>query len=247
MRFILIAFVLCASTYSVDAIDMSCDYVIGGRDYFMIGTIYYCEVETLSEITSPNQTITSIRGTHLSSAHSDATVKGIHLIRTTVNYFPHDIARFYPILELLRISLCHLKAIERVDVQNLTNLRELILSDNDLETLKSDLLVNNSALEYVNFSYNKLKSVGLNIFKSLTKLRYAEFEENLCIDDSAYSAAGLPRLISKLHEKCASEESSLDQDDSGRIENSKSTSDGEERQLLNEETVKQVERVAENM
>lgn len=45
---------------------------MGVKDSWIIGTIYYYDVETLSENTSRNQTITSIHWIHLSSTDNGA-------------------------------------------------------------------------------------------------------------------------------------------------------------------------------
>lgn len=202
MRFVLVLALLCASTI-IEAISINCVYYTGGFAY--IGVVYYCDVATLTVTTAPNETITSIPGSHL-SGHSDASVRGINIMSKTVNYIPHGIATFFPNLDGLQIHLCHLKAIEKVDIQSLTNLRELYLGANDLETLKNGLFDSNMALEYLWFDSNKIINVGFDILKPLIRLTGAYFNGNPCISQQASTAAEIPALRSALNEKCVSSE-----------------------------------------
>lgn len=202
MRFVLVLALLCAST-NIEAISINCVYYTGGFVY--IGVVYYCDVATLSVTTEPNQTITSIPGSHL-SGHSDASVRGINIMSKTVNYIPHGIANFFPNLDGLQIHICHLKAIEKVDIQSLTNLRELYLGANDLETLKNGLFDSNTALEYLWFDSNKIINVGFDLLKPLSRLTGAFFNGNTCISQQATTAAEIPALRSALNEKCVSSE-----------------------------------------
>lgn len=200
MRLSLIALVLCAAT-CINAVSLTCNYKAG--EWAIVGG--YCQVKASSAITSPNQTITSITGAH-KSGQNDASVTVLHFYSKTVNFVPHGIVTFYPNLEALWIRSCHLKAIEKVDIQNLTILKDLHLFDNDLETLKSGLFDDNTALEFINFGMNPLKSIGVDILKPLNKLATASFYLNTCINKQANTPAELTQLKSELNEKCSNKE-----------------------------------------
>lgn len=41
-------------------------------------------------------------------------------------------------------------------------------------------------LEWIDFSDNKLQQIGVNLFAPITKLRYADFQNNYCVDKRAF-------------------------------------------------------------
>lgn len=199
MRLIFILTILCVTSY-VDAIRIECSYSNNG--YFSYesfqATIRYCVVKS-SFITEPNQRISSFTVTG-----SFMEIQGIFFGSKTVNYVPSNIAVYNPQIRGLIIQSCHLKAIEKVDIQGLPRLKELFLNDNDLESLKNGLFDSNPALEKIRFDSNKIKSVGFDILKPLTNLKEANFNSNPCISKDSTTTAEIAAFRSELNQKCIS-------------------------------------------
>lgn len=76
---------------------------------------------------------------------------------------PKGIGKFFPGISGLSISQSKLKVIDKDDLQPFDRLVVLYLGNNDLESLSSDLFDYNPLLRDL-FVYNKLKSIGSNIF-----------------------------------------------------------------------------------
>lgn len=167
-----------------------------------------CVVKNLT-ITSPSDTITSISNHNTNKTEETIRQQNIKVIWIQnqsvkgVHYIPNGLDYFFPNLEGIFIMNSRLKKIERSDLKAFWNLKQLTLFDNDLETLDSDLFVNNTNLRYVNFGLNKLRVVGENIFKPTAKIEQAYFHRNTCIDREASYKELMIRLVIDLKEQCS--------------------------------------------
>lgn len=128
------------------------------------------------EITSPDDTITSVDGnTDPSDYYLSLQIKN-----QKVNFIPKNIASFFPQLEELEISSSGLEWIEQVNIRELPNLKKLNLEKNKLEILEKDLFDFNTELETINISANQLKYVNKDIFYKLSNLRSVYLGQNTC-------------------------------------------------------------------
>lgn len=203
---------LSASTATC-AISINCDYDTGTIWEFTVVSYYRCSVTNLVVTTAPYQTITSITGTHSSGLSSNDQVNYIKLQSKEVNYFPRGLATQFVNIEILSINSCHLKKIDKCDIKSWSNLKVLNLQKNDLESLNSDLLQANTALEVIYLGSNQIKTVGLDIFKPLENFKFAQFSGNICIQTDAYGFTAIAQLKKELNQKCLAYEEQIDQND----------------------------------
>lgn len=129
----------------------------------------------------------------------------INAVRLSINnqicqYVPVDTDKFFPNLETLRIWSSGLTRIIQADLKGFKELRELLVPLNEIESLDSDLFLQNKKIARIDFSRNKLKNVGLAFFTSLKGLTYANFINNNCIDESFKGDKAA--FIDNIREKC---------------------------------------------
>lgn len=121
-------------------------------------------------------------------------------------YFPSELNKFFPNLEVIKIWDSKLKFIDNFDMRWLSKLRILNLEDNQIEVLQPELFNHNAQLTELHLKKNKLKFIGARILVPLTRLEIANFMENICVDSSAESPTALDALRRHLDDNCAAPE-----------------------------------------
>lgn len=159
-----------------------------------------CKVENLS-ITEPGVTITSVNG-EIDTPFKANDIKLLFVEDRTVNYFPLGLENFFPNLEGIQISDANLTSVSQVDLKPFPKLRRFFVNFNNIETLDDGLFDFNPELEDINFDNNKLKKISGNILASLTKLKSAQFTDNVCVHKYAHKKEEIPVLVSIFIEKC---------------------------------------------
>lgn len=147
-------------------------------------------------ITKANQTVTKIFG----YSGNLAGVESLKIHDQLVRYLPRDLDYFFPQLEALQVWSCGLKILTQRDVSIYTELREISVSRNEIETLPSNLFEKNHKIIKIDFSRNRLKHLGFNILQPLKSLMYADFYQNDCINEGIFN--GLQSLMRNLRRKC---------------------------------------------
>lgn len=117
---------------------------------------------------------------------------------------PRDIHLFFPNLESIKITRAELTEITSEDLKGLPLLKQLILHENRLQSIESDLFKHNSALTGLSIWGNQIKHVGHNVFDRLHGLSSFYFRNNTCmnplnIDDDR---AAVELLIFNLVRNC---------------------------------------------
>jgi hypothetical protein len=95
-------------------------------------------------------------------------------------FLPTKIENFFPHLEEIEVDSSGLKLLQRENFASLPLLKMAIFPGNDIEYLPDDLFANNQRLTHLDFSRNKIKSVGRTFFENLYELKYVAFDDNLC-------------------------------------------------------------------
>lgn len=98
------------------------------------------------------------------------------------NGIPANINSFFPNLTVLSFSNTQIPRISRYDLERFPNLHVLIMFNNHLEALNSDLFVSTPLIEYVNLSSNRLRNLGTGIFDRLSNLKTLRLLNNVCIN-----------------------------------------------------------------
>lgn len=152
-------------------------------------------------ITTENETVTTINDLSESHYH-DQNIVIIRMDSQTVHYMPKGIDKFF--LGILGISIYNseLKIIEKKNLKPFEQLKYLHIPKNGLETLSSDLFQYNLQLRVFIVHDNKLKSIGGNIFMNLEALEYANFGNNICINQLASTQSEIPGIIDTIKENC---------------------------------------------
>lgn len=109
-----------------------------------------CLLETL-EITSPNETITSVDDSPQPTSFQQLGFTG-----RKVHFLPKNIGKFFPKLKSLRVDHQGLKSIQGADLEGLFNLEILSLVGNEIVELSSDLSKFTPKLMQIRFSDNKI-------------------------------------------------------------------------------------------
>lgn len=102
-------------------------------------------------------------------------------------------------LEYFSLSFNQLTAIPKL--WTLVKLKELYLFENSIESLSVDDLANNKNLEFLWIYHNKLQFVEPQLFDSLTSLKFADFNNNKCIN-AQYRKWDLEKFRTDVKEKC---------------------------------------------
>lgn len=110
----------------------------------------------------------------------DRDVKVFIIKRQICFFLPMKIENFFPHLEEIEVDSSGLKLLQRENFASLPLLKMAIFPGNDIEYLPDDLFANNQRLTHVDFSRNKVKSVGRTFFENLYELKFLAFDNNAC-------------------------------------------------------------------
>lgn len=194
--------------YEVNGFNINCYFHQTSYEY--VSSMQTCQASGITVI-EKNQTLTSVNsetGEMLYNSQSgsylkSAIVKALTFESQAVFYMPKGIAKFFPNLEVLKITSCQLKEIDKSDLEPFKNLKVLYLNGNDLVILKDDLFEGNSQLKYLQFNSNsKLKYIGENIFDPLYGLQQAWFQSCGCVNTYANYQSNIPNLRTSLKTNC---------------------------------------------
>lgn len=113
-------------------------------------------------------------------------------------YVPTKIEDHFYNLVALQITDCDLVSISKDDLPPSIALKELLLSDNRIESLPADLFDNTPSLEILSFRNNKIKVISHQTLKPLKHLKFADFRGNTDIAMIYKSGEKLPVCSFKL-------------------------------------------------
>ena len=146
----------------------------------IVGSVYTCTGTIQFEGDARN--VTEIRGNH-TAGNNDSDVRAIALSNQPLNDIPTNLEQFFSNLTVLSISTANITQVSRSDLLPFQNLQALILFNNQLESLDSNLFLTTPLLQYINLNTNRLRHLGQNIFNPLTELRTLRLGHNVCIDE----------------------------------------------------------------
>lgn len=96
------------------------------------------------------------------------------------NFLPTKIENFFPFLQEIEVDSSGLRKLYRENFAPLVHLTMAIFPGNDIEFLPGDLFMNNHRLTHIDFSQNRIKSIGPNLLDNLYVLKYLMFDDNVC-------------------------------------------------------------------
>lgn len=175
-----------------DAINVNCDFYVTGRETFgPLKNPYQCAAK--DQKVSGHGSVDKVLGTHVASKN-DTDTKLISLKKIKTERLPKNFHKFFPNLEGIFAFSMGLKTVVKDDLKDFPKLRYLDMGFNRLDTLPSNLFDNNLELEWIDFSDNLLRNIGVKLLDTLPKLDFANFEGNRCVDRRAQNKNNLHEL-----------------------------------------------------
>lgn len=185
------------------ALHIQCSHQQNG--WTELGTIDECLVRGLA-VDSPKEPITSVSlsvDRYSDSADDKDKIISFYIYMSPMCYYvPSGIGENFKNIKVLVIANTGLKAVTQADLRPLKNLRYLYLDKNNLEVLENNLFMHNRAIEKINLSDNKIKTVGGDVFKPLTKLKRLNMLSNICINLNSEDHHELLALKTTLKKQC---------------------------------------------
>lgn len=176
------------------------DCVIGTTEWKYIGSQVQCKAQNLFALNRHEE----IR--KIGFIGNQSLVKHVQIIditKQTCNYLPKDWEDFFKAnITGLKVSQSQLLKISAADLKPFAGLVELLLSDNSIDVLPSDLFRYTSDIQHLNLAGNLINIIGPRTFDSLTKLIEFDMSHNECIDEYAKNRNSTLAVIKKLNETC---------------------------------------------
>jgi hypothetical protein len=142
---------------------------------------YTCDV--LDAVITERCKIESFEGQH-EAGKSCKDVETLWFWGGELRYLPSGLHKFFPKLNVLRVTTCQLREITSSDLFGLEKLHTLILLNNELESLPDDLFMHNRNIHIINFTGNNLKVMSSRLFDPIPDDQWSriDFRENTNID-----------------------------------------------------------------
>lgn len=198
-RFHLLSLLLLVVVHVSESFFMTCDFKDSNVGF---GDLTTCEPNLLD--TSRDKTLESILSWPLNRDQSDFTQ--LYSEHQNVVHFPANLHLKFPNLEAIKFWDSRVKFVDNFDLRGLSKLRFLNLDDNEIEVLQADLFLFNTQLLEVHLKNNKLKYIAIRILTPLTRLKVANLQNNLCINENADSQTSLEAFKRKIDEQCSQPE-----------------------------------------
>lgn len=144
-----------------------------------------------------NPKVTDVHNEHKGHFSSN----DVKVLRTTtvrLDYFPQGIEAHFPNLEGIFAFKTGIKSISKENLKPFPKLSCLVLRENKISELSSDIFEYNPKMKYLDFSKNKLKVIGRYTLSSLPNLCYAYFLNNVCVNGQAEDSTQIKQLIVKM-------------------------------------------------
>jgi hypothetical protein len=128
------------------------------------------------------------------------TVNGLSIAYKTVKFFPQNLEKFFKNLTLLDLHSSHLTEVHSHDLEPLTQLQALMLSNNSIHVIERDTFKHNIYLEVLWLNENGIKFVDPFVFDHLMNLRSLNMHGSVCGLTYARSLIQVHAVIMELRE-----------------------------------------------
>lgn len=166
-----------------------------------MGDVYTCSVMDLN-VQASDTNVAKVNGEHL-DGKSNKDVLKLNIENQECIFLPHGFEKHFPNIEGLRVAASMLVELTQSDISVFPKLRNCDMFNNNIEVLERNLFEKNRDLEYLYFGDNRIRSVGYNILKPLTKIHTVVLQFNKCIDKNVYSPTEMTTFQQTLNEKCS--------------------------------------------
>lgn len=176
LHFVIIAVSIC----STNSLTLNCNFKYLTDLDDNAKEIYACESINFTN-RAQNEPIHYVTNLH-EFGQRDRDVKVFIIKQQICLFLPTKIENFFSQLQEIEVDSSGLKQLFRENFASLTSLTMAIFPGNEIEFLPNDLFIYNPRLTHIDFSQNKINSVGRNFFNSLRNLRYLMFDDNDCYE-----------------------------------------------------------------
>jgi Leucine-rich repeat (LRR) protein len=193
-------FLLVALADSISALDVHCQLQ---RNYWTShGPLEECIVYDLT-VDSPDTNITSLEFSRRWINHNE--IQSFYVYQSPdFEYFPKGVENYFVNVKVLVVAYTGLKVLTQEDLKPLTKLRDLYVDNNQLEVIESDLFEFNTDIEVMNFSNNRIKTVGVNAFAPLKSIEHLNMQNNDCINKKGTNKKEIDDLLYAVSFVCGS-------------------------------------------
>ena len=128
---------------------------------------------------------------------------GFYAKDKTFNYFPRGLQKYFDNLELIVISNGHVKEIHQTDLKPFSELKLLLLPNNQIEIIEENLFEFNRKLVKISFYSNCIFYVHPKVFVNLQSLNSIDMKFNACVNDKIENSKNITMFMKS---NCASSE-----------------------------------------
>lgn len=180
---------------SSDAIAVNCQYGVHATNYGPLTRPYQCKAS--DQPVTGHVIVESVQGGHQSGKNNDD-VRVVNIQSIKCARIPSDFYKHFKNIEGIFAFSSEKTILFGEDLKPFYKLKYLDISFNRITHLPSDAFEGNPLMEWIDFSDNKLKLVGLNILDPIPNLHYANFATNICINELGRDKTDISRNIQRL-------------------------------------------------
>lgn len=180
------------------SLNVTCNYRI--TSWSFINEHYQCHVTEL-RVVSQDEVVDTINGEHLPGKSAND-VKSLDIDDQVCMFVPRKFESFFKNIEGIRISASSLESITQVDLQPFPNLKQLVLTNNGIIELSSDLFEHNQKLVFLDFSNNNILLIPEDIFRPIKKLESIDLTDNICITKAGHTEADIQEVVREIIASC---------------------------------------------
>lgn len=174
---------------------IQCTFQYGS--YYSVGSVYHCEGTLVSG--GSIDYVTSVSGSH-QIEKSDLDVLGLSMPSQNVQYFPRNIAAFFPNLIAFYFINNSISSVSQDHFADFPNLEYVDIQSNSLTSLDSNLFAGLNSLKLIRLQSNNIMNIGHDFV--LPNTGEVNFNSNTCISGSAGNADQMNALRFRLLVNC---------------------------------------------
>lgn len=186
---------LIAHLNTLDAITVNCQFVVHMTNLGPLQRPYQCKAS--DQPVTDHVSVDRVVGSH-ATGKSDNDVRVVNIQSIKSKRIPSGFENSFKNIEGIFAFSSEKTILLGEDLFPFSKLKYFDISFNRITHLPSDVFAGNPQLEWVDISENRLKLVGLNILDSLNSLHYANFADNICINELGRDKTDITRNIKRL-------------------------------------------------
>lgn len=175
---------------------LECTYSV--RSFWTVPNIYTCTARIIS--VGDHRNVTDVSRNHL-DGRSNSDVKGLSFRTLESKVLPLNIHEFFPNIESIDAKNT-LEELSREELSVFPKLKELLLNDNKVQVINSNLFAGNPNMTSISFIRNPVRNVAAGVFDHLSQLTKLHFDGVTCHSQAAVNRDDVLNLIAKIIVQC---------------------------------------------